>query len=159
MIRQNNTQLRQFSLTHFVLACHSDSVEQVGSHDLPKPLPPSPSSSLLSHRIGLRLRLGHCLLEIFSLRLQLCPVPLPSSHLVYITCIIFWLFVFSGNVGRGGRCDRDCRREAAKTPKRHVAHCWRGRRSRGHGTLPRCLALCFHFISFRFDFPFLYENC
>lgn len=56
LIRQNNTQLRQFSLTHFVLACHSDSdfVEQVGSHDLPKPLPPSPFSASLG---------THCLLH------------------------------------------------------------------------------------------------
>lgn len=120
LIRQNNTQLRQFSLTHFVLACHSDSVEQVGSHDLPKPLPSSPpsfsslsthsllhgtpmSSPVASHwastSIG-ALFAGNFLASTSALPSSLCPPS--SSHLVYITCIIFWLFVFSGNDGRGG---------------------------------------------------------
>lgn len=118
LIRQNNTQLRQFSLTHFVLACHSvsDSVEQVGSHDLPKPLPSPPSSSSLgthcllhgtpmsspvashwaSTSIG-ALFAGNFLASTSALPPSLCPPS--SSHLVYITCIIFWLFVFSGSEG------------------------------------------------------------
>lgn len=170
LIRQNNTQLRQFSLTHFVLACHSDSVEQVGSHDLPKPLPSPPPLPLLvpiayctarpcqaqSHRIGLRLRLGHCLLEIFSLRLQLCPRPsalltlLISSILrvLFFGCLFFQAVKEGGREVRQGLSKRGCKNaeKARSSLLERQTEPWPWHFTTLSGTL-----LSFHFVSFRFS--------
>lgn len=171
LIRQNNTQLRQFSLTHFVLACHSvsDSVEQVGSHDLPKPLPSPPPLPLSvpiayctarpcqaqSHRIGLRLRLGHCLLEIFSLRLQLCPPPslLFSSRLYYVYYFLVVCFFRQRREGGGrevrqGLSKRGCKNaeKARSSLLERQTEPWPWHFTTLSGTL-----LSFHFVSFRFS--------